>query len=242
MASATPEIDEIVRRVLARLVDLGVPSGSIRPADVAAKIASQAANSSSSAKEAVGTRIEEKVVSVDLVAKLLKPHGTLSVRRSAVITPAASDWLRQNKITVRRESVTASNASSSASSVAPMFVLGRTAWLDSLAKQFCPKQVSVRRVEMDDTALLNQALQALRSGQLRGIVAAEFAYAMNWQAARHDSVRSAVVSTWSEVPQVLSEVPANLLIVHASRWNAASMANVIRAWQRNLTKTSDRKG
>ncbi len=221
MTSSPLEIDEIVRRVLTRLTDLGAHSGQ------------QAAQTGS-----VGVkRFEQSILTEALVSQGIEPKSTISVRNKAVITPAAWDVLRRNQIEVRRETSAASPSANlpgiTNANIVPMFVIGSAVWLNGLQKRFCPKQVRVEVMDQDDAANLGQAVKNLRGGSHRGILLSEFPHATSWQAARHDAIRSAVVSAWSDLPDVLSEVPVNLIILNRARWNAASTANVIRAWQKS---------
>lgn len=222
MTASPLEIDEIVRRVLTRLTDLGAHSGQ------------QATQTSS-----VGVkRFEQSVLTESLVSQGIEPKSTISVRKKAVITPAAWDVLRSNQIEVRREnsatSLSANLPGITNANLVPMFVIGRAVWLNGLQKRFCPKQVRVEVMDQDDAANLGQAVKNLRGGSHRGILLSEFPHATSWQAARNDAIRSAVVSAWSDLPDVLSEVPVNLIILNRARWNAASTANVIRAWQKSV--------
>ena len=222
MNTSPLEIDEIVRRVISRLTDLGAHSGR------------QATQTDS-----VGVkRFEQSVLTESLISQGIQPKSTISVRKKAVITPAAWDVLRRNQIEVRRENSSTSQSQSlpgiTHANIVPMFVIGRAVWLNGLQKRFCPKQVRVEILDQDDSANLGQAVKNLRGGSHRGILLSEFPHATSWQAARHDAIRSAVVSAWSDVPDVLSEVPVNLIILNRARWNAASTANVVRAWQKSI--------
>jgi hypothetical protein len=225
MTSTPLEIDEIVRRVLTRLTDLGAHAGQ------------QATLTASSG----AMRFEQSVLTEALVSQGIQPNTTISVRKAAVITPAAWDVLRRNNVNVVRENQSTGNAANhpvnTSTNVAPMFVVGKAVWLNALHKRFCPKQVRVDIADQDDSANLGHAIKSLRGGSHRGILLAEFPHATNWQAARNDAIRSAVVSSWAELPEVLGEVPVNLIILNRARWNAASTANVIRAWQKSVGRS-----
>jgi hypothetical protein len=98
----------------------------------------------------------------------------------------------------------------------------------AIEKQMCPKQANVRTKLHDDTAALREIANGLRSGHQAGVLIAASPHAACWQAARDEKLRPAVVSQWSDLPAVLSEVPVNLLILSASKWNVPSICNASR--------------
>jgi hypothetical protein len=171
-----------------------------------------------------------------------------------LVTPAAKDWLKEKGIgwtrivptassPVTGKSPAPSNPSGLSTSVAPseifqkntmetetqrVLVTGSVLWLRTLEKQLCPKSSQIDQVQFDDAASLRAVSQAIRNGAPAAIAVVKAPHATLWQAARDEALRPSIVSQWSDLAEVLREVPTNLLILSASRWNTAGTANIAR--------------
>jgi hypothetical protein len=194
------------------------------------------------------------VLSLDSLRSV--PSGTkqITVSSTALVTPAAKDWLREKGIGWTRmvptasspgtgKSPVASNPSGVSTSVASsenlqkntmeteskrVLVTGSVLWLRTLEKQLCSKSSQIDQVQFDDAASLRAVSQAIRNGAPAAIAVVKAPHATLWQAARDEALRPSIVSQWSDLTEVLQEVPTNLLILPASRWNTAGTANIAR--------------
>jgi hypothetical protein len=194
------------------------------------------------------------VLSLDSLRSV--PSGTkqITVLSTALVTPAAKDWLKEKGIGWTRIAPTASspvtgkspvpsNPSGPSPSVASseilqkntmeaepkrVLVTGSVLWLRTLEKQLCPKSSQIDQVQFDDAASLRAVSQAIRNGVPAAIAVVKAPHATLWQAARDEALRPSIVSQWSDLGEVLREVPTNLLILSASRWNTAGTANIVR--------------
>jgi len=54
------------------------------------------------------------------------------------------------------------------------------------------------------------------------------------KAALHQSELRRLISQWSDLAEVFREVPTNMLIVPATRWNIAGSANIARKFQEHI--------
>jgi len=86
----------------------------------------------------------------------------------------------------------------------------------------------VDQVQIDDAAAVRSVAQAIRAGSKSAIAIVKAPHSTLWQAARDEALRPALVSQWSDLAEVLREVPTNMLIVPATRWNIAGSANIAR--------------
>lgn len=210
------EIESIVRKVLRTLL-AGDLAGST-PQSSSVVVSDELA-------------IADHVVSASTLEGRLAGMKTLRLLKSAVITPAARDLCRQAKVAiVKGENIATSASTVSTSKVRPqrLIIAGSCHAMVAIEKQMCPKQANVRTKLHDDTAALREIANGLRNGHQAGVLIAASPHAACWQAARDEKLRPAVVSQWSDLPAVLSEVPVNLLILSASKWNVPSICNASR--------------
>jgi hypothetical protein len=237
--NVTPaEIESIVRRVLGTLI---ASSDSALRAEHAAQDA---------APLNIRT-IADPVVSVGLLRGQLDGIQQLAVRSNAVVTPAVRDLCRERNIAIVR-SAAASTATNSvavgtsspagkqegASRPQRLLITGNVAWMDSVAKQLCPRQARVASKAVDDASAIRAISDGLRAGHQAAIAIVQAPHAACWQAARDDKLRPSVVSQWSDLASVLFEVPVNVLIVSAKTWNIPSACNLARRMFDHLQRNS----
>ena len=252
------DIERIVREVLASVMP-AMPAPSANPS------ATSSATTSSNAivKSNVAQPRPQSIDAMHLNAPVLSldslrsvPSGTkqITVSSTALVTPAAKDWLKEKGIGWTRivptasspgtgKSPASSNPSGLSTSVASseilqentmetetkrVLVTGSVLWLRTLEKQLCPKSSQIDQVQFDDAASLRAVAQAIRNGAPAAIAVVKAPHATLWQAARDEALRPSIVSQWSDLAEVLQEVPTNLLILSASRWNTAGTANIAR--------------
>jgi hypothetical protein len=219
------EIESIVRKVLSTLLAGDLAGSTQQPSSVV--VSNELA-------------IADHVVSASTLEGRLSGIQTLRLLRSAVITPAARDLCRQAKVAIVKDENAVSSPSSIVkqdaaaptvpSKVRPqrLIIAGSCQAMVAIEKQMCSKQANVRAQLHDDTAALREIANGLRNGHQAGVLVAASPHAACWQAARDEKLRPAVVSQWSDLPAVLSEVPVNLLILSASKWNVPSICNASR--------------
>ncbi len=169
----------------------------------------------------------------------------LEIEPSAVLTPAARDYCKEWKVEVmrgqaiERKKVDGVETSKKvAASSQRLLVAGTPAWMSSIAKQLCEKQTKVCEKSPDDSSALRMIADGLRAGHRAGVAIVNAPHATCWQAARDDRLRPAVVSNWSELNDVLREVPVNVLILSAKTWNVPSACNAARRFFQHLQHQS----
>jgi hypothetical protein len=231
------EIERIVREVLQTILsNQGSASGNA-PAVVAAAIPAS-------------FTIAESVVSLESLRALPKEARHISIGPNAILTPAVRDWCRERSIAIERsspasvkqiaapESAPHSNPTSEAIRPQRLFVSGSALWLKSLEKQLCPKQTRVSELQGDDAGTIRSVAVAIRQGFAGAIAIVSAPHAALWQAARDDALRPVVLSQWSDLADALREVPTNVLIVPAQRWNISGTANIARHYVEHLRSKS----
>ena len=196
----------------------------------------------------------DQVVSIALLKNRLVGIQILEIAQSAVLTPAARDYIRECKVEVVRGTKHLStgplaladvkdgsaSASGSRDNARPqrLIVAGTAGWMPAIAKQLCSKQAKVCTSSIDDTAALRTVAEGIRAGHQAALLVVDSAHATCWQAGRDDSLRPAVVSNWTELENVLKEVPANLLILSTKAWNLPSSCNTARRFFQHLQNRS----
>ena len=188
----------------------------------------------------------DNVVSVQLLKNRLLGIQVLEIAQSAVLTPAARDYIRECNVEIVRGQTNASKKAISAETTNQsdcthpqrLLVAGSAAWMPSVARQLCSKQAKVCEVATDDSSALRTVANGLRAGHQAGVIIVQSPHATCWQAARDDSLRPAVVSNWSELNDVLREVPVNVLILPAKTWNVPSSCNTARRFFQHLQNRS----
>ncbi len=256
------DIERIVREVLASVLP-AMPAPSANPSANPSAASSAPTSSTAIVKSNAAEPRPQSIEAMHLSAPVLSldslrsvPSGTkqITVSSTALVTPAAKDWLKEKGIGWTRmvptasslgtgKSPVASNPSGLSTSVAlseilqkntmetetkRVLVTGSVLWLRTLEKQLCPKSSQIDQVQFDDAASLRAVAQAIRNGAPATIAVVKAPHATLWQAARDEALRPSIVSQWSDLTEVLQEVPTNLLILPASRWNTAGTANIAR--------------
>ncbi|MCY2982112.1 MAG: hypothetical protein NTY15_00555 [Planctomycetota bacterium] len=229
-----------MRRVLATLIEGGTSVASV----------------SQKPSEPSTLSLVDQVVSVSLLKNRLLGTKVLEIAQSAVLTPAARDYIRECRVEVVRGLKHSSNATSAiadfkagSASVSGsgstdrdrpqrLIVVGTADWMPAVAKQLCSKQAKVCSASIDDTAALRAVAEGIRAGHQAAVMLVRSAHATCWQAARDDALRPAVVSNWTELNDVLREVPANVLILSAKAWNLPSSCNTARQFFQHLQNRS----
>jgi hypothetical protein len=238
------DIERIVREVLSQYATV---------ASSTAAAASPAASSAVATPPAMvsGFALNDAVVSVESLRAVPGDTKLITIGPNAILTPAVKDWLREKGIALQRGSVSpatktdgkvpaalslakpdsASNASAplaTPSRPARLYVTGSVMWLKSLEKQLCPKQSRVGELQTDDAATVRSVSTAIRSGHTAALAIVSAPHSALWQSARDDALRPVVIGQWSDLADAIREVPTNVLIVSAKRWNVAGTANIAR--------------
>ena len=189
--------------------------------------------------------LSNNVVSLQSLKGRLLGIQVLEIESSAVLTPAARDYCKELKTeVVRRQAIERKKGESAVTSnrvtvsSQRLLVAGIPEWMPSIAKQLCAKQTNVCEKSSDDSSALRTIADGLRAGHQAGVAIVNAPHATCWQAARDDSLRPAVVSSWSELNDVLREVPVNVLILSAKTWNVPSACNATRRFFQHLQNQS----
>ena len=170
----------------------------------------------------------------------------LEIAQTAVLTPAARDYVRECKVEIVRgpvktdDNIVANEISKETASERPqrLIVAGTAEWMPAVAKQLCSKQAKVCSASADDTAVLRTVADGLRAGHQAAVMVVQSPHAACWQAARDDTLRPAVVSNWNELNDVLLEVPVNVLILSTKAWNLPSTCNTAKLFFQYLQNRS----
>ncbi len=229
MTPTASEIETIVRRVLSTLTAIGAQSHS--------------------EKSVLSNRLSltDQVISLQSLKNRLAGIQVLEVGRAAVLTPAAKDYCRELRVElVRVELVRSAIGETSSINSSPialarpqrLVVAGSTNYMTSIAKQLCSKQAAVIDKSADDATAMRTIAEKLRTGHQAGVAIVESPHAACWQAARDDRLRPAVIAHWSDLDDVLREVPVNVLVLSSKSWNIPSACNVARRFFQHLQNHS----
>lgn len=234
MTPTASEIETIVRRVLSTLTSIGAQSHS--------------------EKSVLSNRLSltDQVISLQSLKNRLAGIQVLEVGRTAVLTPAAKDYCRELRVElirveiVRNEIVRSAIGETSSMNSSPialarpqrLVVAGSTNYMTSIAKQLCSKQAAVIDKSADDATAMRTIAEKLRTGHQAGVAIVESPHAACWQAARDDRLRPAVIAHWSDLDDVLREVPVNVLVLSSKSWNIPSACNVARRFFQHLQNHS----
>ncbi|MFN7733095.1 MAG: hypothetical protein ACK5OB_14445 [Pirellula sp.] len=239
------DIERIVREVLSQCLAPGSALTASLPVATTTVVATPAIDS--------GFALSDAVISVESLRAVPPDTKIIAIGPNAIVTPAAKDWCREKGITVQRgpaapaASAASANASvptnllakpdSASNASAPLaaparparlFVTGSVMWLKSLEKQLCPKQSRVGELQTDDAATVRAVSTAIRSGHTAALAIVSAPHSALWQSARDEALRPVVVGQWSDLADAIREVPTNVLIVSAKRWNVAGTSNIAR--------------
>lgn len=124
------------------------------------------------------------------------------------------------------------------STIAPVFVTGSVLWLRSLEKQLCAKQTKLDAMQSDDAAAMRAVASAIRAGSRGAVAIVQAPHSALWQAARDEVLRPALVSQWGDLEDIFREVPTNVLIIPAKRWNIPGVCNVVRKFAEQIKAKS----
>jgi hypothetical protein len=229
MTPTASEIETIVRRVLSTLTAIGAQSHS--------------------EKSVLSNRLSltDQVISLQSLKNRLAGIQVLEVGRTAVLTPAAKDYCRELRVElIRVELVRSAIGETSSMNSSPialarpqrLVVAGSTNYMTSIAKQLCSKQAAVIDKSADDATAMRTIAEKLRTGHQAGVAIVESPHAACWQAARDDRLRPAVIARWSDLDDVLREVPVNVLVLSSKSWNIPSACNVARRFFQHLQNHS----
>lgn len=229
MTPTASEIETIVRRVLSTLTAIGAQSHS--------------------EKSVLSNRLSltDQVISLQSLKNRLAGIQVLEVGRAAVLTPAAKDYCRELRVEIVRNEIVRSaigeTSSMKSSPIDParpqrLVVAGSTNYMTSISKQLCSKQAAVIDKSADDATAMRTIAEKLRTGHQAGVAIVESPHAACWQAARDDRLRPAVIAHWSDLNDVLREVPVNVLVLSSKSWNIPSACNVARRFFQHLQNHS----
>lgn len=215
--------------MLATLIDGGTSVASVQP-------------------KSATLRLVDHVISAALLKNRLSGIQVLELAQSAVLTPAARDYIRECKVEIvwgrtntNTDNTTfATDTLQASAGVRPqrLIVTGSAVWMPAIAKQLCSKQAKVCEASPDDSTALRTVANGLRAGHQAAVLFVHSPHAACWQAARDDLLRPAVVSNWSDLDDVLREVPVNVLILSANSWNVPSSCNAARRFFQHLQNRS----
>jgi len=224
MSPTAIEIEAIVRRVLSTLTAIGAQSNGEKSV------------------QSNRLSLADQVISLQSLKNRLAGIQVLEVGRAAVLTPAAKDYCRELRVELIRGALDEkSNASPVPTALARpqrLVVVGSASWMSSISKQLCSKQASVIDKSADDATAMRTVAEKLRSGHQAGVAIVQSPHAACWQAARDDRVRPAVIAHWSDLDEVLREVPVNVLVLSSKSWNVPSACNVARRFFQHLQNHS----
>lgn len=225
MPESTIDIDEIVRRVIARLrAESG--DGTTPPVAASRRSSPTTPRDDRSEKRHATCLLDRQVVSLAEVEGVSSETRVIEVSPRAVITPAARDLLRLRKMQIRRrhgkpathesqgEAIVA--AALSASDIDPL--------LEDLARHGCV----VRRLP-DDGRLeaLRRVVDEVLRGKTMGLVLSDLPELAVCAANRTRGIRAVLGISRSVVRRAKRELAANLLIVDPQRQNILELRRMV---------------
>jgi len=229
MTPTASEIETIVRRVLSTLTAIDAQSHS------------------ETSVRSNRLSLTDQVISLQSIKNRLAGIQVLEVGKAAVLTPAAKDYCRELRVELVRvdlvRSAIGEKPSINSSPIAlarpqRLVVAGSTNYMTSISKQLCSKQAAVIEKSADDATAMRTIAEKLRTGHQAGVAIVESPHAACWQAARDDRLRPAVIAQWSDLDDVLREVPVNVLVLSSKSWNIPSACNVARRFFQHLQNHS----
>jgi hypothetical protein len=208
------QIDRIVREVLRRLEQT--------PADkpVSPPVASPPVATVDSA-DAATLRLDERVVTGDLLGNRLNGVRRIEVRDDAVVTPLVRDLLREKDIQLQRVTRRQPTAARRWLLVEP----GNACHPESLLKQL--KAIDADWMSIGDW---QQVLESVAMGDSAIVVTSAWA-ARVCQANRRETVRAVNVVDTATVQQAVDQADANLFVVNADQVDEATVVEIARKVQ-----------
>jgi ribose 5-phosphate isomerase RpiB len=217
MNSLEQQIDELVRKVLAR----------VKSEQPVTKTDAKKTESSDKPTNVLPFRV--------LGMKELESIGSIgsqvTVKRDTVITPAAKEWLKAKKIELRWGTGVGSNEKSKAGTSAPQIVLGQTVKSFNAANLVQQLKQRGHATEQLASTGLKTLVEELAHSVARSGAIAVLVTDQTWNATvlanRHNGVNAAHCKDRIDAANAMKQVKVNFLIVNPVAQSSHSLINMI---------------
>ena len=217
MSLNSSEIETIIRVVIERLRTLEPARHPTQPIE---SLAAKRPNTGRPADSAT-LRLHEKLITLTAVRNRLTGIQVLEVSDRAIVTPAVIDELRERGVRLARQTNVEPNNNS-----APQFLL------------FAPhtkhshNQIAVQQVESPELEVTAQEISShVIAKNHAAIWCSPRPFAAVMATRPHPAMRAVQLASFQDLPLVMAQVDANVLILDDRHWSAASLANLTRTWK-----------
>lgn len=208
------QIEDIVRVVVERL-----------RADVAAPTV-QAATPRSVELTAGEVHLSDRVVTLESLKDKTSGTKSIVVHPKAVVTPAVKDFLRQQSIRLVRQ---LPMGTAKASRPAPLLLVTSERQHSIISKRVCSQQANT--IAASDAASTAAVIgQNLTNGKRGAVWCTETPFACVAATYGHPNLRAIQLSDLQDFSSAIEQAQPNVLIVDCRKWNAPSIANLVRQW------------
>ncbi len=199
------DVEQIVREVLRRLA----PGGQTQP--------QQGDQGNERGEKRSGPSLSGKLISLADVEGQLAGVTTMCLRRGAVITPAARDYLKQQGIAVSRGTVAA--ASQTSGGVALVLGVAETAYdPTALVNDLAKRGTQVQQLARTGlSSVVPEMCDAVALGGQRGLLLTGETAAAVCLTNRRRGVRAAAASDLATVDTAIRSIACNLLVIDPRR-------------------------
>jgi len=220
----TADLEQLVASIAAEVLQR-LSAGRASPEAAQPSAAPAVSVASPAPPPASGPTLTDKVIVLATVMKLPRDAGTVTVRRDAVITPSALEWLRDQGMQVHRGA--AASGSAQAAATAPTFLVaacdlpGRSAALAAAVVRAVPNSQQLPSAGLKShVAAFAEA--ATRSGS-RGLLLSPRPAAAALIANRTRAVRAIAATSVREALTLAEECRATLVVVDPARFAAGGL-------------------
>jgi hypothetical protein len=180
--------------------------------------------------------MKRPLITVNALIAQVREHGRVALPQDALITPAARDWLRGARVTVRQ--IDAAAAAAPTNSAPPVYLVGdpKVASVQALLPQLERQCPSLRFLPCNgDLRGVLSAVGEMCAGlgactRRRGIAVVPDGAAVSCVANKHAKVRAAILNQPSALFALVHELGINLLILECERLSLQSIRAAIETF------------
>lgn len=174
------------------------------------------------------TVIPDRIITADLLAESVKPGAKIVIAKRAIITPAANDYLRNNRITFERQETTQSG-SSQESVRWKILVSGVAEHTVRAVDTVCQQRHHVTRdIIGTATEAANLAISAICRAEVTGVIVVTGSPEVSaCRANRNTSIRAAVVSDLQSWLRIQSQLRPNVVCISPQGRSFMELQNVL---------------
>ena len=172
--------------------------------------------------------IRERIVTADLLQEQVQPGTRIVISRQAIVTPAAQDYLRNNRITFERQDASASNIN--ASSVRWKIILSSVGEhtaraIDAVCRLKRQVQQEISGAAMEAAVA---AISAISRGEVAGIVVVVTSTeVVACRTNRNAAVRAAVINDLASWSKVQPQLKPNVVCINPQGRSFMELQNIL---------------